>query len=168
MSELEARRPELEKKLGPHGGKHWAPSVYKMLEEVMPAFPHDRMRFEVDLFFRLRHSANNQQLHTTATSIERTTTLTAEGSVLYAQLSQSPGLDQEALLASLFNSMTCYGWFVRLMAVERHLDVDAFDRFLLTLQNAFLALSPSHRHQIGRNAPCPCGSGRKYKACHGQ
>lgn len=22
------------------------------------------------------------------------------------------------------------------------------------------------RHKIGRNAPCPCGSGRKFKKCH--
>jgi uncharacterized protein YecA (UPF0149 family) len=21
--------------------------------------------------------------------------------------------------------------------------------------------------QVGRNDPCPCGSGRKYKKCHG-
>jgi len=21
--------------------------------------------------------------------------------------------------------------------------------------------------KVGRNAPCPCGSGRKYKRCHG-
>jgi preprotein translocase subunit SecA len=21
--------------------------------------------------------------------------------------------------------------------------------------------------KVGRNAPCPCGSGRKYKLCHG-
>ena len=21
--------------------------------------------------------------------------------------------------------------------------------------------------QIGRNSPCPCGSGKKYKHCHG-
>ncbi|MFK2340188.1 SEC-C metal-binding domain-containing protein [Bacteroides fragilis] len=21
---------------------------------------------------------------------------------------------------------------------------------------------------MGRNAPCPCGSGKKYKNCHGQ
>jgi preprotein translocase subunit SecA len=21
---------------------------------------------------------------------------------------------------------------------------------------------------VSRNAPCPCGSGRKYKHCHGQ
>jgi preprotein translocase subunit SecA len=22
--------------------------------------------------------------------------------------------------------------------------------------------------KIGRNSPCPCGSGKKYKKCHGQ
>jgi preprotein translocase subunit SecA len=22
--------------------------------------------------------------------------------------------------------------------------------------------------KIGRNDPCPCGSGKKYKACHGR
>ena len=28
-------------------------------------------------------------------------------------------------------------------------------------------LAPSAR-KIGRNEPCPCGSGRKYKKCHGE
>ena len=23
-------------------------------------------------------------------------------------------------------------------------------------------------HKIGRNDPCPCGSGKKYRFCHGQ
>ena len=23
-------------------------------------------------------------------------------------------------------------------------------------------------HQVGRNDPCPCGSGKKFKHCHGQ
>ncbi len=25
---------------------------------------------------------------------------------------------------------------------------------------------PRHTKKIGRNEPCPCGSGRKYKDCH--
>ena len=25
---------------------------------------------------------------------------------------------------------------------------------------------PRHIARIGRNDPCPCGSGKKYKACH--
>jgi len=25
-----------------------------------------------------------------------------------------------------------------------------------------------HLPKVGRNEPCPCGSGRKYKNCHGK
>jgi len=25
----------------------------------------------------------------------------------------------------------------------------------------------SHLSRVGRNEPCPCGSGKKYKKCHG-
>jgi len=24
------------------------------------------------------------------------------------------------------------------------------------------------KNKVGRNDPCPCGSGRKYKKCHGK
>jgi preprotein translocase subunit SecA len=27
---------------------------------------------------------------------------------------------------------------------------------------------PATWHRTPRNAPCPCGSGKKYKACHGR
>ncbi|MGH9267848.1 MAG: SEC-C metal-binding domain-containing protein, partial [Acidimicrobiales bacterium] len=26
---------------------------------------------------------------------------------------------------------------------------------------------PTRSDKVGRNEPCPCGSGRKYKRCHG-
>jgi preprotein translocase subunit SecA len=26
---------------------------------------------------------------------------------------------------------------------------------------------PASSRKVGRNEPCPCGSGRKYKHCHG-
>ena len=27
---------------------------------------------------------------------------------------------------------------------------------------------PVRKQKIGRNDPCPCGSGKKYKQCHGK
>jgi preprotein translocase subunit SecA len=30
-----------------------------------------------------------------------------------------------------------------------------------------VASASSHKGQVGRNDPCPCGSGKKYKRCHG-
>ncbi|MCI0677437.1 MAG: preprotein translocase subunit SecA [Actinobacteria bacterium] len=32
---------------------------------------------------------------------------------------------------------------------------------------AGMARSPVHSDKVGRNDPCPCGSGKKYKRCHG-
>ena len=29
------------------------------------------------------------------------------------------------------------------------------------------AIAPSQVGEVSRNAPCPCGSGKKYKRCHG-
>jgi preprotein translocase subunit SecA len=29
-------------------------------------------------------------------------------------------------------------------------------------------LADATRHDIGRNDPCHCGSGKKYKQCHGK
>ena len=31
-----------------------------------------------------------------------------------------------------------------------------------------LAEDPETWGRVGRNEPCPCGSGRKYKHCHGK
>jgi|SRR5687767_3858741 Tetratricopeptide repeat/SEC-C motif len=30
------------------------------------------------------------------------------------------------------------------------------------------SISKPKYSKLGRNAPCPCGSGKKYKRCHGQ
>ena len=27
---------------------------------------------------------------------------------------------------------------------------------------------PNTKMKVGRNDPCPCGSGKKYKQCHGK
>ncbi len=35
------------------------------------------------------------------------------------------------------------------------------------VQNVFDQANPGTWHQTSRNAPCPCGSGKKYKHCHG-
>lgn len=46
--------------------------------------------------------------------------------------------------------------------------VEAAARALLKNRGeAAPAASPSSGVRVGRNAPCPCGSGRKYKHCHG-
>ncbi len=43
-------------------------------------------------------------------------------------------------------------------------DVADMDRWRSSRQDAPVRASP----KVGRNAPCPCGSGQKNKRCHGR
>jgi preprotein translocase subunit SecA len=45
-----------------------------------------------------------------------------------------------------------------------------YDEALGTVEGAAKPAQPQVRHgdKIGRNNPCPCGSGKKYKHCHGK
>ncbi len=49
--------------------------------------------------------------------------------------------------------------------------VDAFASAAVEPSGAATGLAPrpqSDGPKVGRNDPCPCGSGKKYKHCHGQ
>lgn len=41
-----------------------------------------------------------------------------------------------------------------------------FRHFGRTVWPGFSDISPRHVAKIGRNDPCPCGGGKKYKDCH--
>jgi preprotein translocase subunit SecA len=43
-------------------------------------------------------------------------------------------------------------------------EIDEVDNDVANLEH----FSINNEHQIGRNNPCPCGSGLKYKQCHGK
>lgn len=68
------------------------------------------------------------------------------------------------------------GYHERLLAKSEALDVrerrlEERERSLGTAQRLMSArtrpLEPLQRLKVGRNDPCPCGSGYKYKRCHG-
>ena len=41
-------------------------------------------------------------------------------------------------------------------------------RFDEETQRLASALTPEQMQRTGRNDPCPCGSGKKFKQCHGK
>ena len=54
------------------------------------------------------------------------------------------------------------GWFVEVdIKPDEPEDVSAVDQ----LQNPPEMITSE---KVGRNDPCPCGSGKKYKQCHGE
>lgn len=94
-------------------------------------------------------------------------------------------MSQKKLPAVLNNEEMAYGYFKVLeldhpdlerwkQIVDKHhehmlklrdepLDT-AFARFL----KSATAKTPAVSDKVGRNDPCPCGSGKKYKKCHGK
>jgi len=41
-------------------------------------------------------------------------------------------------------------------------------RLVFNLGDEPAAQQPAKSKKVGRNDPCPCGSGKKYKQCHGK
>jgi uncharacterized protein YecA (UPF0149 family) len=56
------------------------------------------------------------------------------------------------------------------VANERRLlpEREAFSELLGKLAPLFYRLSDDEIRSVGRNDPCPCGSGKKFKRCHGR
>jgi hypothetical protein len=50
---------------------------------------------------------------------------------------------------------------------DNKLYIDDEEESLIPPVNA-AGFGPVHVEHIGRNDPCPCGSGKKYKHCHGK
>lgn len=48
------------------------------------------------------------------------------------------------------------------------LGVGPEDRKAVQVLQGSRTSSPEHAQKVGRNDPCPCGSGKKYKKCHGK
>ncbi len=46
-------------------------------------------------------------------------------------------------------------------------DLEAINQADMRLNGTMRPVDPYAGQNIGRNAPCPCGSGKKYKQCHG-
>lgn len=44
---------------------------------------------------------------------------------------------------------------------------DIFEKRLKTIKKRILSKVKDEHQKIGRNDPCPCGSGQKYKFCCG-
>ena len=46
-------------------------------------------------------------------------------------------------------------------------EIQAFNQSDTRLSGSSAEVNPYAGMNIGRNEPCPCGSGKKYKQCHG-
>jgi hypothetical protein len=80
----------------------------------------------------------------------------------------SVGPDHEWRGSSLWAAVWCCGLLV-LVTLRRlsPAQADDFADRLDDINRAFVVYRREQVKDVGRNDPCPCGSGQKFKRCHG-
>ena len=75
----------------------------------------------------------------------------------------SLAFDKEMLYKNMVDAKA--DWLYNLPQWEKIYDEETRKQFYLEAKKMNTIVKPK---KIGRNDPCPCGSGRKYKQCHGR
>lgn len=156
---------KLDRIFGPWGDKLWCGhSLHKLVSIIEREWRDDQGRRELWDFYVIAHAYNNEMLHTSATSlIGGMKRETADG----LEIDAGRGLNgvEEGLLAALWS-------YAQLLEVQcEYYEIDGQERIAEVLarsRSAFTRVDPAIRRQTGRNDPCPCGSGQKFKRCHGR
>jgi len=75
----------------------------------------------------------------------------------------SLAFDKEKLYKNMVDAKA--DWLYGLEDWDRIFDAETKKKYYLEAKKMNTIVKP---RKIGRNDPCPCGSGRKYKQCHGR
>jgi hypothetical protein len=171
VSDLEAKRKEYAALFGNYGEKSWTTKdIYSIVGEIEQLWPDEETaKRELRGFYSLGHRINNQKLHTTSLAINNAAKVHRfdEDGQPIIRLSASPTDEERPMIRALYGALFTYGRITRLLISETGRDLDAFDTFYSGQLDLLYKLAPSKRGQIRRNDQCPCGSGKKYKTCHG-
>ena len=159
----EEDRKRLDGIFGPHGTKSW--TTLNLYERVcaIEHFWEDEPNKQILRFFRdIPHRENNQTLHVTAYGL---TSLVRAHDERGITLKLGPG--SEMLDRALYASYWVFLQIVGLIVDHFNFDVSEERRGEVFSRTAFVELDAKTMRATGRNDPCPCGSGQKFKRCHG-
>lgn len=105
--------------------------------------------------------ASNLLLHHSGTALNWTGYAPGDGTFTFSPRPSPNNVD-----VALWTSFSTLALFAGLMLPDE--DRDDLNLFLNSTTAAFVDLTPSELARTRRNDPCPCGSGRKFKHCHGR
>lgn len=159
------RAAELDKLFGYHGHKHWTgltlADLVRQVEEGWDE-PYGSLLWK---FLRFVNTWNNWMLHHSAMGVIQGVEWADLNESLVLKVDPGPEWRQAALFASYWS----YGMLVlgALRCGSNHRR-PAMREFLDKRGRDFRELTQKERRGVGRNDPCPCGSGQKFKRCHGR
>jgi hypothetical protein len=158
-------RRQLNGIFGRYGDKHWTGlNLHQRTEAIEECWTDEEGRGHLRFFRDIAHRLNTQLLHASAYSLNET---------IRAERSPTPSYKLGPSTDNIDQAIFCAYWtFLQtasLMVEHFQLDDPAV---LAALRDrhmpSFNRLTEEELRGVGRNAPCPCGSGTKFKRCHGR
>ena len=162
----EGDRAELDKVFGPYGSRSWTTeSLHNRIASIEHHWGEGGDLRHLHFFRDIVHRDNNQLLHVSAHSLNQTV---RRSSPQEGGLALKFGPQDEYLDRAIFGSFWIYSQSVGLLLEHFEFsEKEQFGELLGELIPEFRQLSDDEIRSVGRNDPCPCGSGKKYKHCHG-
>jgi hypothetical protein len=157
-------RAQLDKIFGPHGDRHWTGlSLHQRTLHIEECWHDDEGRQHLRFFRNIAHRLNTQLLHASAYSLNET--LRRESSaILSFKLGPSPDNIDQAVFFAYWTFLQTGSLMVEFFELD---DVAVISALAESHRPSFNQLTKDERRGVGRNDLCPCGSGKKFKRCHG-
>lgn len=156
--DLEARRKDFEKLFGEYGERTWFGSIYKAIGEIAPTW--ERLGGEertLRVYYAIVHNHINRHVHNTVSSIKRN----------FDRYDQPRKVDDFEIGIALKAGFFCLQGLAHLVFDETGTDRADLHALEQESHRVFQEFDPKSLSKVGRNDPCPCGSGKKFKHCHG-
>lgn len=165
------RVAECERLFGKNNQRRWTghDSLWALVKDIEGRW-EDAERQALRLYMKYEHERNNKELHPSASALFASVSdpLARQDGRPGMSVRIGPGSDEleTAFLGLFFIQQN----LIRLLIEEFDLGVDALAELgncVEKHQYAFAVKNEATDRDIGRNEPCWCGSGKKYKKCHG-
>jgi SEC-C motif/Family of unknown function (DUF5677) len=155
--DLEARRNEFKELFGKHGDRAWFGDIYTAIGTIAPVW--ERLGGEertLRVYYAIVHRHINQLVHNTVSSIKRS----------FERYDQPRKVDDFEIGIALRSAFFCLQGLAHLVFDETGTDRSKLSALEVESHTVFTDLDPKNLAKVGRNDPCPCGSGKKFKHCH--
>ena len=136
--------------------------IRELLNDIRTQFTEEEWTM-VQNYLRTGHQENNQLLHSTAGGLRRAYLDLEDG-----RYGIWTGPSDAMIARALFSAHMIYQQAIVLAAERFDLaERQGLDDLLAHHGSAFVRFTKDELKDVGRNDPCPCGSGKKFKHCHG-
>jgi len=162
----ESERKALGKVFGDFGHKSWTGvNLQDRVKAIEHLWSDGPARRQMQFFARVVQRYDNNQLHVSAHALNSMVRENTDD-----RISFHIGPSARDVEKALFTALWTGAQIQRL--VLRHFDfpqasLDQLESIFTDGAALFRTLSDEELAGVGRNDPCPCGSGKKFKRCHG-